>query len=82
MLKAILFDLDNTLIDFMHVKKSSVSAALTAMIAAGLRIDGDKATKVLYDLYDQYGIEHQEIFQKFLEIQKMFTSMVQHTESD
>lgn len=66
MLKAILFDLDNTLIDFMHVKKSSADAGLNAMIAAGLKIDQSKARRTLYELYDKYGIEHQEIFQKFL----------------
>ncbi len=67
MLKAVLFDLDNTLIDFMHVKKSSVDAALNAMIAAGLPMDQIKARRTLYELYDKYGIEHHEIFQKFLQ---------------
>ncbi len=67
MIKAVIFDLDNTLIDFMRIKKSSVEAAVTAMISAGLDMSKDDATKVLYELYDEYGIEYQEIFQKFLE---------------
>ena len=67
MVKAIIFDLDNTLIDFMRIKKSSIDAAIAAMIAAGLRMSKDEATKALFELYDEYGIEYQEIFQKFLE---------------
>ncbi len=66
MIKAVLFDLDNTLIDFMKVKRSSVDAAINAMLAAGVRISKKKATGILYKLYKQHGIEHQQIFQKFI----------------
>ena len=66
MIKAVLFDLDNTLIDFMKVKRSSVDAAIDAMLAAGVRVKKKKAEKILYSLYKEYGIEHQQIFQKFL----------------
>lgn len=66
MIKAVLFDLDNTLIDFMKVKRTSVDAAINAMLSAGVRISKKKAEKVLYALYKQHGIEHQQIFQKFL----------------
>ena len=66
MIKAVLFDLDNTLIDFMKVKRSSVDAAIDAMLAAGVRVKKKKAGKILYALYKEYGIEHQQIFQKFL----------------
>ena len=64
--KAVLFDLDNTLIDFLKMKKMSVEAAITAMIDAGLPLRKEKAMKILWDLYDKYGIEYSEIFQKFL----------------
>lgn len=66
MTKAVLFDLDNTLIDFMRVKKSSVDAALNVMIASGVKISKKQAEKILYDIYAVHGIEHQQIFQKFL----------------
>jgi len=66
MLKAILFDMDNTLIDFMKMKKKSCEAAIDSMIEAGLKIDKQEALKVMYELYDEHGIEHQLIFQKFL----------------
>ena len=66
MIKAVLFDLDNTLIDFMRVKRTSVDAAINAMLAAGVKLKKRKATKILYGIYSKYGIEHQQIFQKFL----------------
>ena len=66
MIKAVLFDLDNTLIDFMKMKKHSCSAAIDAMIGAGLHIEHDKAIKALFGLYDKYGLEEKTIFQKFL----------------
>ena len=66
MIKAILFDLDNTLLDFMTMKHKCCEAAVEAMIGAGLDIKKDNALKILFELYDQYGIEYQKIFGKFL----------------
>jgi len=66
MIKAVLFDLDNTLIDFMKMKRLSCSAAIDAMIGAGLNVEHDKAIKVLFELYDKHGLEEKTIFQKFL----------------
>ena len=66
MLKAVIFDLDNTLIDFMKMKKLSCEAAINAMIDAGLNVKKDKAMKELFALYDKYGLEEKTIFQKLL----------------
>ena len=66
MIKAVVFDLDNTLIDFMRMKRTSIDAALNAMLSSGLKMEKEKASKKLYDLYSKHGIEHQKIFQKFL----------------
>ncbi len=66
MIKAVIFDLDNTLIDFMSMKKISCDAAICAMIGAGLDIDKDKALKNLFSLYDKHGMEDKIIFQRFL----------------
>lgn len=66
MFKAVVFDLDNTLIDFMGAKLSSCNASIDAMRAAGLKIDKRRATKTLFNLYSIYGIEYNRIFQKFL----------------
>lgn len=64
--KAIIFDLDNTLIDFIKMKKEATEAAIEAMIDAGLKIRKEKAMKIINRLYEKYGIEHQKIFNKFL----------------
>lgn len=66
MLRAVIFDLDNTLLDFMGLKNKSCEAAIDAMIKAGLGIEKERALRILFELYSRYGIEHGRIFQKFL----------------
>ncbi len=66
MIKAVIFDLDNTLIDFLKMKKHSCRAAIDAMIGAGLNVEHDKAIKLLFELYGKYGMEEKTIFQKVL----------------
>ena len=66
MIKAIMFDLDNTLIDFAKIKKLSCESAIDAMIDNGLKISKKKALKIMFDSYDKYGWEHQRIFQVFM----------------
>lgn len=66
MIKAILFDVDNTLVDFMQMKHKSCEAAIEAMRGAGLKISKQDALKLLYEIYNKYGIEYQLIFQEFL----------------
>jgi HAD superfamily hydrolase (TIGR02253 family) len=66
MVKAILFDLDNTLINFMKMKRLSCEAAIDAMIDAGLKVNRDKAMKLMFKLYDKHGLEDPRIFQKYL----------------
>ena len=36
MIKAVIFDLDNTLVDFMLLKERAIEAAIHSMIDAGL----------------------------------------------
>jgi putative hydrolase of the HAD superfamily len=67
MIKAIIFDLDNTLIDFIKMKRISCEAAITAMIDAGLSLEKENALSILFNLYDKYGMEDPRIFQKFLD---------------
>ncbi len=66
MIKAVLFDLDNTLIDYTTMKNKSVEAAVDAMIVNGLSMDKKKAIELMFELYKTHGIEYQRIFQKFL----------------
>lgn len=67
MIKAIIFDLDNTLIDFMKFKRVCCEKAVESMIKHGLKIPKKEGIKVLFSLYSQYGMENPTIFQKFLE---------------
>jgi putative hydrolase of the HAD superfamily len=69
-IKAIFFDVDNTIIDFMKMKHECCEAAIDSMIGAGLEMKRESALKLLYNLYDKYGIEYQKIFQKFTKIVK------------
>ena len=66
MIKAIILDLDNTLMDFMKMKKASCESAMSAMIDAGLPVKHKEGMKILFKLYDKYGIEDKLIFNKFL----------------
>ncbi len=67
MIKSVIFDLDNTLIDFLRMKKLSCDAAVSAMIGAGLDVDKEKAMKDVFDLYGQHGMEDKLVFQRLLE---------------
>ena len=42
MIKAVIFDLDNTLLDFMSMKNFSIKSGIKAMIESGLNIDPDR----------------------------------------
>ncbi|MBH51261.1 MAG: TIGR02253 family HAD-type hydrolase [Candidatus Neomarinimicrobiota bacterium] len=66
MIKAIIFDLDNTLLDFVKMKQFAVKAAITAMNEAGLEVDEDKAYKDIMDLYVSTGWENQQVFDDYL----------------
>lgn len=67
MIKAIIFDLDNTLVDFMKMKRAAIDAAIPAMIDAGLDITFDEATRTIDDIYLDKGIEYQQVFDLFLQ---------------
>ncbi len=67
MIRAVVFDLDNTLVDFMKMKDLCIQAAVDAMIDAGLRMDKETAKRKLFAIYDLQGIEYQQIFDRFLE---------------
>ncbi|MBE2279152.1 MAG: TIGR02253 family HAD-type hydrolase [Ignavibacteriaceae bacterium] len=66
MIKAVIFDLDNTLVDFMKMKRMAIEAGLTAMIDAGLNITIEEASKKIDSIYKQEGIEYQKVFDAFL----------------
>jgi len=67
MIKTVVFDLDNTLTDFMRMKESAVDAAVAAMVDAGLRFLPADIKQKIYDVYDKEGIEFQNVFDHALE---------------
>ncbi|MEE2876675.1 MAG: HAD-IA family hydrolase [Candidatus Neomarinimicrobiota bacterium] len=67
MINAIIFDLDNTLLDFMNMKRQAITAAVDGMVEAGLNIDTSEAYDSIMVLYESGGWENQEIFNDFLE---------------
>lgn len=67
MIKAIIFDFDNTLMDFMKMKRAAVEAAVDAMIDAGLTYKKAEMVEKVYQIYSKEGIEDQAIFDKVLQ---------------
>lgn len=66
MIKAIVFDLDNTLVDFMAMKRQSIDAAIHAMRDAGLRLPVEEIQKRIDQIYKERGIEFQNVFDQLL----------------
>ena len=66
MIKAVVFDLDNTLLDFMKMKTISINAAIDGMIESGMSIEKNKSIDEIFEIYDTKGYEHQEVFNEFI----------------
>lgn len=62
MVKVVIFDLDNTLTDFMRMKENAVDAAVQAMVDAGLRFPPEQIKNKIYQVYEEKGIEFQNVF--------------------
>ena len=66
MIKAVIFDLDNTLLDFMRMKNMSIDAALNGMIEAGMIIRRSTAREKIFKIYQSKGWEYQEVLDDFI----------------
>jgi putative hydrolase of the HAD superfamily len=66
MIRALLFDLDNTLTDFMKMKEAAIDAAVEGMVDMGLPLSSAEARERIYSIYDREGIEYQRVFDAFL----------------
>ena len=67
MIRAIVFDLDNTLVDFMKMKAAAVEAAIDGMIDAGLELPRDEIAKKIDAIYQSQGLEYQRVFDELLQ---------------
>lgn len=66
MIKAVAFDLDNTLIDFSTFKKQTSINAARAMIDYGLNEDFAQLYSKIWQTYETKGIEYQKTFSDVL----------------
>jgi putative hydrolase of the HAD superfamily len=66
MIKAILFDLDDTLIDFKGMKDAAITEASKAMVKAGLDMKASEAYEKLNNVYWEVGIESNSAIEEFL----------------
>ena len=66
MIKAVIFDLDNTLVDFMRMKHNAVEAAIKAMIDSGLDLPDNVIREKIDEIYNEKGIEYQQVFDNLL----------------
>lgn len=62
MLRAILFDLDNTLLDFSGFKRESAHAAAKAIMKAGIDLTEKELYNRIFKIYNEKGIEYQRTF--------------------
>ncbi|MBI5476846.1 MAG: TIGR02253 family HAD-type hydrolase [Ignavibacteriales bacterium] len=66
MIRAVVFDLDNTLVDFMAMKRQAIDAAIHAMIDAGLNLTADEIRNRIDAIYKERGMEFQSVFDQLL----------------
>ncbi len=62
MISAIVFDLDNTLVDFMAMKRQAIEAAIDSMLDAGLDLERADIRSRIDEIYKERGIEYQQVF--------------------
>jgi len=77
-LKAILFDVDNTLLDFSRFKRESAIAAAKAMRKAGVKESEKKLYELIFKIYDEKGIEYQNTFQDLLARYNLGANLHEH----
>ena len=67
MIRAIVFDLDNTLTDFMKMKEAAIQAAIDGMIDAGFRLPRNQLRERVDAIYREQGLEFQRVFDELLQ---------------
>ena len=75
MIKAITFDLDNTLVDFMGFKRAATNAAAQAMVKAGLDMKVEDCQEELFGYY-LTDIEGNTVFGDFLRQHNQYSDKI------
>jgi putative hydrolase of the HAD superfamily len=65
-IKAVLFDVDNTLVDFMRMKNVAVEMAVEYMLNAGLPGDKQSLVKEIFNIYRRTHIESQRALDELI----------------
>jgi len=68
-IRAIIFDLDNTLTDFMRMKEAAIESGIDGMLDAGVDLPKESLRKRIWEVYEREGIEYQNVFDRVLEIE-------------
>lgn len=66
MIRAVVFDLDNTLVDFMAMKRLAIDAAVNSMIDAGLQLPKAEVHSRIDAIYKERGMEFQSVFDQLM----------------
>ena len=66
MIRALILDLDNTIIDFVRLKENAIDSGLASMAEAGLKFNKEEARKRIMEIYEEKGWEYQEVFDDFI----------------
>jgi putative hydrolase of the HAD superfamily len=66
-IRAIVFDLDNTLTDFMKMKEAAINGAIDGMIDAGFALPREQLRQRVDAVYSERGLEFQRVFDELLE---------------
>lgn len=66
-IRAIVFDLDNTLTDFMKMKEAAINAAIDGMIDAGFDLPRAQVRERVDAIYREQGLEFQRVFDELLQ---------------
>ena len=67
MIKAVIFDLDNTLVDFSRLKKEAIRGAVKGMLEAGMEADENFVYDRIFEIYEDKGWEYQTVFNDVIE---------------
>jgi HAD superfamily hydrolase (TIGR01662 family) len=66
-IRAVAFDLDNTLLNFFEAKQAGCLGAAEELVRAGMKGSSKKIAKEILEIYTSLGIESDNVFTQFIE---------------
>ncbi|VVB65631.1 Glyceraldehyde 3-phosphate phosphatase [Candidatus Gugararchaeum adminiculabundum] len=65
-IRAVVFDLDNTLMDFLEMKRQGCKIAARELVSSGVDLENKDAEKLLMQTHLDVGDEGEDVFEEFL----------------